>query len=225
MSYTPAASFAGTDSFTYRTSSSAGVSPTATVTINVAEPTDVQAPQELRVSSIVGNARDLPLEGAVGRTDPTGFILEGGVAPGQTLVALPTGSAAPIFTWRLRTARSSSASRHRSRRTERHVERNAAARQGVPVPPSAPPGLQATVSGSSLHLAWTPTFAGAAASGAMLDVTGTLAARCRWRRRARLAAGVPPGTYTMRLRSVNAGGSSVATAPVTITAGHLRGST
>ena len=145
-------------------------------------------------------------------------MFEGGVAPSQTLrrPARP-GRPAPVFTIaapngsffvRIRALGPGGPS-GTSNEVPLHV--------GVPVAPSAPAGFQATVSGSSLHLGWTPTFGGGVASGAMLDVTGTLAGTVPLAAGERISlAGVPPGNYRLRLRSVNAGGSSVATAPVDI---------
>jgi hypothetical protein len=67
-------------------------------------------------------------------------------------------------------------------------------------------------------LAWKNTFGGGAPSNSILDVTGSL--------NASLPVGlaesftfpaVPPGTYTVRVRSSNAGGTSPPSDPVTLT--------
>ena len=76
--------------------------------------------------------------------------------------------------------------------------------------PSAPTALQGTTSGNTLHLAWTPSFAGGRADGVMLDVSGSVAASIPLAAQERISlAGVPSGTYTLRVRASNATGSSV----------------
>ena len=87
----------------------------------------------------------------------------------------------------------------------------------VPAPPSAPANLLGMVSGSSLALAWRNTFGGGAPSGAVLDVTGAATTSIPLGPGETLnVAGAPGGTYTLRLRSTNAGGSSAASNPVTV---------
>ncbi len=217
VSYTPAAGFSGADSFVYRTLSSAGASPAATVTINVVAPTDVQAPLELRMSSIVGNAVTFRWKVPTVGPAPTGFILEGGGAPGQTLVALPTGSAAPIFT--VAAPNGSFYVRFKSSGTRGPsvASNEILLHVNQPVAPSAPQGLQATVSGSTLHLGWTPTFAGGVATGVVLDVTGTISGSVPLSAGERVSIpGAPAGSYSIRVRAVNAAGTSAATAPVVV---------
>ena len=196
--YTPAASFAGTDSFTYRTSSAAGVSPTATVTITVAEPTDVQAPQELRVSSIVGNVVTFRWKVPEIGPDATGFILEGGVVPGADARALPTGSANPIFTV---TAPNGSFyvrfKRGRTGRTEFRVERDPAARQ--PAGGAVGAAKACRRRSAATHCTWAGRrrLPAVPASGVVLDVTGTLSGSVPLSAGELVSIpGVPPGSYT-----------------------------
>ena len=82
VSYTPEAGFTGDDSFTYRTQSAGGLSVPATVTITVNEPTDVQAPQELRVSSIEGNVVTFRWKAPVGRPGSDRLRARGRRGPG-----------------------------------------------------------------------------------------------------------------------------------------------
>jgi len=216
--YTPDAGFAGADSFVYRADSAAGTGGTASVTITVAEPTVVQVPQELRVAAMSGNVVTLRWKAPAIGPDPTGFVVEGGVVPGQTLAALPTGLAAPIFTFtapsgsfyvRVRSLGAGGPSAA-SNEILMHV--------AVPVPPSAPTALTATVNGDVLHLGWQPTFGGGAATTVFLDVTGSITASLPLPAGERMSfAGVPSGTYTLAVRGTNAGGSGPAAAPLSVT--------
>ena len=88
----------------------------------------------------------------------------------------------------------------------------------VPVAPSAPAGLLGMVNGTTLALSWRNTFSGGAPTGAVLDVTGTVAGSIP------LGAvesfsfpGVPGGSYTFRVRNTNAAGASAASDPVSLT--------
>jgi hypothetical protein len=217
FSYTPNPWFAGPDTFTYRADTTAGTGNIVTVTINVAQPTTVQPPRELRVSSLSGNLVTFRWRPPGVGPAPAGYLLEGGVAPGQPLVALGTSSA-PIFTVaapagsfyvRFRTLGVGGPS---------PVSNEILIHVGVPVPPSPPANLHATSVGNAVHLAWTPTFAGGAASGYVLDVSGSLAASLPLPNLERLSfAGAPAGTYTLSLRAVNGAGSSAPGAPVPLT--------
>jgi hypothetical protein len=215
--YTPDAGFAGTDTFTYRATTAVGPSAAVTVSIAVAAPTTVQPPRELRVSEIRGNQVTFRWNVGPGPV-PVGYVLDGGVLPSQTLVSLDTGHAAPTFTVtapngsfyvRMRALGVGGPSAT-SNEVRVHV--------GVPVAPSAPADLLGTVAGDSLHLAWRPTFDGAAAAGVVLDVSGSLAGAVPLPAVERVSfAGVPPGTYTITARATNAAGTSLASAAVTLT--------
>jgi hypothetical protein len=146
-----------------------------------------------------------------------GYLLEGGATPGAPDVTVATSSA-PIFTVpaptgsfyvRLRTLGVGGPSPV-SNEIRIHV--------GLPVPPSAPGGLQATSVGDAVHLAWTPTFGGGAAAGYVLDVSGSLTASLPLPAVERVSfAGAPGGTYSLALRAVNGGGSGGPSTPVPLT--------
>ncbi len=173
VSYTPNLGFAGVDSFTYRGDTSIGTGNTVTVTITVAEPTVVQPPSELRASSIAGNIVTFRWKAPPIGPRPVGYVLEGGVAPAQPLVALATGQSAPIF--QVTAPNGSFYVRIRSLGIggPSDVSNEILIHVGVPVAPSAPSGFQATAVGDGVHLAWTPTFAGGAPDAFVLDVAGS----------------------------------------------------
>jgi hypothetical protein len=87
----------------------------------------------------------------------------------------------------------------------------------VAVRPTAPTNLLGTANGSTVDLAWKNTFGGGAASGLVLDVTGSLATSLPLTLGERFTfAGVPGGNYTFRLRATNAGGASAPSDPVSL---------
>ncbi|MGE0359515.1 MAG: Ig-like domain-containing protein [Vicinamibacterales bacterium] len=216
FTYVPNRWFAGIDTFTYRADTAVGTGNTAAVNITVAHPTVVEAPRTVRVATMAGNVVTFRWQPPGVGPQPTGYVLEGGVAPGQPLVALATGPA-PVFSVtapngsfhvRLRTLGTGGPS---------GVSNEIPIHVGVPVPPSAPAALQASVVGSSVFLAWAPTFAGGPPAGVVLDVGGSLAAALPLPNVERLSfAGAPPGSFTLSMRAVNGGGSSPPSAPVQI---------
>jgi hypothetical protein len=214
--YTPAPGFSGPDSFTYRAVNSLGTGNIATVTINVT--TLPLPPAGLYASSVVGNLVTLRWSVLPGSVAPTNFVLEGGLAPGQVVASISTGSPSPIFSFTAPTgsfyvrvhAESGAGRSEASNEIRIHVN--------VPVPPSAPADLLGLVSDSSLALAWKNTFNGGPPSSVILDVAGPVTASLPLGRVDRFAfIGVPAGTYTLSLRAANAGGTSGASNAVTLT--------
>ncbi|MCC6989607.1 MAG: hypothetical protein IT181_11450, partial [Acidobacteria bacterium] len=84
---------------------------------------------------------------------------------------------------------------------------------GAPEPPTR---VTAGVVAGRLRLFFDPPSSGTAPQGYVLDVTGSWIGSAPLTERS-LSVVPPPGTYTLALRSVNACGSSAATAPVTVT--------
>lgn len=186
--------------------------------IVTAVPIPVQAPTDLRATSIVGNQVTLRWTPAAVGTAPTNYIVEGGVTPGQTLASQPTGSVAPIVTFTAPTGAFYVRVRAQGGASTSGPSNEARIFVAVPAPPSAPGNLQSVAAGSSVGLAWRNTFAGGAPTSLVLDVTGSattsiplgLAESASF-------TGVPAGTYTLRLRAMNAAGTSVPSNSVTIT--------
>lgn len=173
------------------------------------------APSSLRVSNVDANVVTLRWQPPAAGT-PVGYIVEAGVAPGQTLVALPVGpspvltvTAPPgVFHARVRAIDAGVASPP-SNEVRLVVQ--------TPEAPSAPASLAALVDGSTVSLSWQNTFAGGAPTGLALDVSGAAAATIPLPLGETMtAAGVPSGTYGLTIRATNASGSSAASNPVTI---------
>ncbi len=216
FAFTAAAGFSGTATFTYRANNFAGASAPATVTITVLSP--VGPPTDLIVTSVVNSRVTVTWRAPVTGSAPTGYVIEGGVTPGDVLASVPTNSTATTYTFVAPTGAffirmHSLASGGRSAASnEVNLFVNVAAR------PSAPANLLALVNGSSLALAWTNTAAGGAPTEIVVDVTGSL----------NLSVGLPvsetfsvsnvqAGTYTLSLRARNNLGASASSNSVTLT--------
>jgi hypothetical protein len=214
--YTPSPGFSGTDAFTYRVRNSGGLSDMATVTITVTA--IVRPPTGLHASAIVGNEVTLRFTPPATGLIPTGYVLKGGVTPGEVLATLPTGTTLPIFTF---TAPSGAffARMHTLVGTDESVASNEIQIfVNIAVPPSAPADLLGLVNGASLALAWRNTFAGGIPTSIVLDVTGAAITSLNLGLTDSFSfAAVPGGTYTFTVRATNATGSSGASNPVTLT--------
>jgi subtilisin-like proprotein convertase family protein len=216
--YIPAAGYFGPDSFTYNAINTGGASNEAAVLLTVGPPTTARPPTDLYASSIVGTVVTLRWTPPAAGAAPTQYVLEGGLAPGQVLASFPTGSPYPVFTFVAPTG-----SFYARVHTLAGANRSAASNEirlhvNVPVPPSAPADLLSLVNGSTLNLAWRNTFAGGAPNRMALEVTGAFTGSLPLTAGDAFGfAGVPGGTYTLRLYAVNAGGVSPPSNPVTVT--------
>jgi len=194
-----------------------GVSIASSSGVFLGTPVPLPRPTNLSVVSVVGNRatfRWTPPTSVI----PTGYVLEGGVAPGQVLGSLPTGSTSSTFAVDLPTGaffvriHALTSSGRSAATNEVQVFVN------VPQPPAAPTRLLGLVNGSALGLSWMNTPTGGAPTSMLLDVSGAIAATLP------IPAGesfsfpaVPPGTYTFAVRAANAVGTSAASTPVTLT--------
>ena len=215
FTYTPAAGFAGSDVFTYRAVTTAGPGNAAVVTILVASSS---TPTALYPASIVGNVVTLRWTPPVGGPPPTGYVLEGGINPGETLASFPTGSAAPLFTFtaptgvfHVRIKAVSSAGLSAPSNDVRIVV-------NVPEAPSAPEHLVGLVNNTALTLAWRNTFGGGTPGSIVLDVTGAATLSIPLGLTDTFSfVGVPGGTYTFAVRAGNTAGFSAPSNSVTLT--------
>jgi len=175
------------------------------------------SPAGLGVQSIAGNQVTLRWTPPTS-TLATGYVLQGGIAPGQTLASLPTGSTATTFTFNAPTgifylrilAQTSNGTSAPTNEVTAYVN--------VPAPPSAPAALLGLASGARLGLSWRNTSGGGTPTGMVLDVSGAIAGTLPLPVGETFAFNsVPPGTYTFAVRSTNPSGTSAPSAPVTLT--------
>jgi YVTN family beta-propeller protein len=216
FTYTPSPGFAGPDSFTYRAVNTAGTSNVATVALSVVS--GPQPPTNFYVSSVVGNTVTLRWTPPAVGNAPTGYLLKGGVSPGEVLASILTNSTAPTVTFV-----APSGSFYIRMHTLSGGNESAASEEirlvvGVPALPSTPASLLGVANGSTVSLAWRNTYEGAAPTDLLLHVTGSLGATLLLPVVDSVTvAGVPPGTYTLNLQAANASGGSALSNSVTLT--------
>ena len=218
FTYTPGAGFSGVATFSYTAQASNGAtSAPTTVSISVSAPSGPQAPTNFYVASVTGNRVRLRWDAPASGPAPVAYLVEGGVAPGQVLASLPVGPVpilefdAPNGAFYVR-ARTVTASGTSGNSNEVPLFVN------VLAPPSAPAPLLGLANGQNLALTWRNTFGGGAGTSSVVDVSGAVSASLPLGLSESFSfAGVPPGTYTFRVRTVNAAGASAASAPVTLT--------
>ena len=176
------------------------------------------APDNLTVLAQSGGTVTLGWTPPAAGAAPTGYVLEGGLAPGEVIASIPTVGTAPRATLEVPTG---------AFFVRVHAvvgaERGQASNEiplfvGVPEPPSAPANLLGMVSGSSLALSWTNTFAGGVPTEQWLSVGGAISAVLALPPGDSFAySGVPPGTYTLSVIASNASGVSAPSNAVTLT--------
>lgn len=186
------------------------VAGTPFVVTQAAAPTPLpQPPSSLRVTRISGNTVTLGwLPPALG-PPATGYVIEGGVAPGEVIgqlplgpvpavtIALPTGS----FFLRVRTLAGGAAS---------GASNEVLTPVNMPLRPSAPANLLGLVVGNTLSLAWTNTFTGGEPTNVTLGVSGQVSGFLPLGLADTFTVpGVPGGSYTLWVVATNARGQSV----------------
>lgn len=215
--YAPQPSFVGMDLFTYRVSNSIGLGNVANVTIHVTGAPGPHPPTAVRVAGVVGNSVMLRWQAPPGPV-PTGYLLEGGVVPGRPLVAITTGSANPLFIFTAPTGSYFLRVRALDGAGPGPASVEIPLYVGAVVAPSAPTALLGLVNGSSLALSWQDSYSGGTPDSHILDVTGAVVLSLPLGAGETLQfSGVPAGTYTFAVRTVNAAGLSAPSSPVTMT--------
>lgn len=181
------------------------------------DPTLPQPPSALVATAISGNQVTLRFAPPIGGAVPDGYVLEGGMTPGQVLASLPLGAApehtisapAGVFHVRVRSVASGIVS---APSNEIRIVVN------QPEAPSAPVSLTGLGSGTNLRLTWKNTFAGGAVDGVVLDVAGAVSTSIGLGAAETFTFGdVPPGTYTFAVRARNTAGTSAPSASVSLT--------
>jgi hypothetical protein len=175
-------------------------------------------PSELTVVSIAGNDVTLRWLPPTGSVAATGYVLEGGAAPGSVLGSLPIQGPASTVTFPAPTG-IFFVRLHATVDGVRSLPSNEIViRVGVPLPPSAPTGLLGLADGSTLSLVWQNPSTGGAPTGIILDVTGSVTDSFPLPLSDRFTfAGVPAGTYNLAVRAFNTGGISGPSNTVTLT--------
>ena len=173
-------------------------------------------PTGLTVASVAGNLVTLRWTAPVGST-PNGYVVEGGVTPGQVLASLPTGTTETSYRFT-----APSGAFHVRVHALTPAGRSPASNEvpllvNVAAPPSAPVGLLGLVDGTRLSLAWQGTFGGGRPPDTGSTSVVTPRPRCRWVPARRSFAGVPAGTYTLTVRALNAAGVSDPSNAVSLT--------
>ena len=218
FTYTPAANYAGPDSFTYRATGVGGPSALATVSLTVSGPATAQPPTGLRVASLVGNVVTFRWDAPAFGPAPTGFVLEAGLTPGTVVASLPLG-VVPSFTVGSPSASVLRARPHAGRgRPQCGVQSRSRCTSERPCRRRHPPICWRRCLGDALTLAWTNTFGGAAPTGLVIDVSGAATGSLPIGVSDTFAVGgIPAGSYTLSLRAVNGAGVSASSNPVTVT--------
>lgn len=185
--------------------------------VNAITGAGLDTPSGLVTTSVSGNLVTLewapPEVGLV----PTAYVIEGGISPGETLASLPTGGAAPRFTFVAPTG-AFYVRVHAVADGARSGPSNEILLVVNPsAPPSAPAGLLGLVNGAGLALSWTNTFVGGAATSLWLTVDGSVTTVLRVPMGETFTyPNVPAGTYTIAVVAANAAGVSPPSNAVTL---------
>jgi hypothetical protein len=179
----------------------------------------LQPPIGLQLVSVNGNTVTLAWAVAAGSAPPLGFVLEGGIVPGEVLASLPTGGAATTFTFVAPDGAFYIRMHALDATTRSGASNEIRIFVNVPMPPGAPQNLTGSAVAANLALNWTNSGAGGPAAAVILDVTGSVAASFNLPGASQSFnfAGVPAGTYTFTVRAVNAAGGSAPSNAVTLT--------
>jgi probable HAF family extracellular repeat protein len=216
FTYTPASGYIGPDTFTYRAANVHAPSGVATVSLSVTIP----RPGALAVQSVEANLVTLRWSPPPAGPILTGHSVEGGVNPGEVLAAIPTGSPNPIYTF-VAPAGSFYVRVHALYGPVKSAPSNEIRLfVNVPVRPSPPVNLVSAVNGSTVNLSWRNTFGGGAPRGVILEALlgATVFPFSLGLTESFAIGGVPAGTYTVRVRTFNAAGSSDPSNEVVVTA-------
>lgn len=179
----------------------------------------VQPPTGLAASFLAGSTVSIDWRAPLIGPAPTGYILEGGVRPGEVLAQIPIAGPATAFTFqappgafyiRLRTISGGAVSRPSS-----EVRVYVGGTSG----PTAPRSLTAYGRGDSVVLQWRNTFGGGEPTGVAIDVAQNgsrvtsfaLPVTDRWS-----ISGVPTGQFSFTVRATNASGTSGSSNSVTL---------
>ena len=177
-----------------------------------------EAPTSLAVTAQSGRVLTLRWLPATAGVPPTGYVLRGGTLPGEVLASIPTGSLLPTFTFTVPPGSYFLRVHAIADGLWSAPSNELRVFAALPVPPSAPAQLLASVNGTDVALSWKNTFAGGPPTGLVLSARGSanvsvplpLGEMFSMRQ-------VPPGTYTVALTATNGAGESPRSNMVTLT--------
>lgn len=181
-------------------------------------PAGLQPPTGLTATSVVANTVAIAWSAPASGITPTGYVLEGGISPGEVLASIPTGSTATSYTFTAPTG-----AFYIRMHSVAGAQKSAASNEirifvNVPAPPSAPSNLLGMVNGSQLALSWGNTATGGAPTEVLLTVAGTINTSLPLAVTETFSySSVPPGTYTFTVSSVNGSGTSAPSNAVSLT--------
>lgn len=182
-------------------------------------PTTLNPPMDLQVISIVGNRVTISWTAPEDSLRPTGYVLEGGLTPGDVIGSVPADMTRTTFSFTAPTG-----SFYIRVHAVSGALKSAASNEirifvNVPAPPAPPVNLLGLADGELLQLAWQNTAGGGVATSIALDVAGSITTTVPLPATAASFSfsGVPVGTYTFSVRAINGQGSSVPANPVTLT--------
>ena len=175
-------------------------------------------PSGLAISEIVGDEVTLAWDPPAVGAHPGEYLVEGGLAPGQTLATIATGSNATVSRVRLRDGVYYVRVRALALTTTSGASNEVRVMLGAFAPPSAPASLLGLANDAAVALSWTPTFDGGRADQVWLVASGPLSGVVPLGVVETFQYGaVPPGTYQFHVVATNAAGASPPSNTVTLT--------
>ncbi len=179
---------------------------------------NVQPPTQVAVVASGGGLATIRWRAPALGPAPTGYVLAGGAAPGETLATVPFDAGAREVTLALPPGRYYLRLHARLDQALSAPSPEVAVPLDVAAAPSAPAGLLGTAHGADVHLSWRPTFDGGTPTAMVLDVSGDATVSVPLAATATTFSfqGVPPGVYTFAVRAANALGSSPPSPPVSL---------
>lgn len=181
------------------------------------------APTGLQVTSKAGQVVTITWTPPVTGATPTGYVLSGGLVPGETLAAITILGNVSSFTFNAPIGSFSIRVHAQAGEVAGPPSDDIPLDVGLPSPPRAPRNFSATVDGDVVSLSWSNSYDGGAPTSVVLQAEGTLTGAVPLGLTEGIAfAGVPAGPYTLSLVAVNAAGVSEATDAVEIVVGGGR---
>lgn len=177
----------------------------------------VPAVAALSVTAVQGSSVTLSWQPPADTVPPDLYVIEGGVLPGQALASLPVAGTDSSVTLTLLPGTYYARLYEVRGNTRLGPSSEVLIGMGVDLPPAAPREVAVRVVGHDVAITWRPSFDGGVATDMLLDVSGPISGALPLSPSGEAAfADVPPGHYTVTLRSRNAAGMSDAVDPIAL---------